>query len=61
MNRVGSLLSMRCMLPGYSFEPRPNMPYRRALAPNLNTAFQGEPFTRINLIIFQGSERRNHR
>ena len=32
MNRVRSLLSMRCMLPGYSFELRPNMPIRRALA-----------------------------
>ena len=32
MNRVRSLLSMRSMLPGYSFEPRPNMPNRRALA-----------------------------
>ena len=31
MNRVRSLLSMRCMLPGYSFEPRPNIPNRRAL------------------------------
>ena len=56
MNRVRSLLSMRCMLPGYSFEPRPNMPNRRVLASNFNAAFQGEPFTRINLIIFQGSE-----
>ena len=26
MNRVRSFLSMRCMLPGYSLEPKPNMP-----------------------------------
>ena len=26
MNRVRSLLNMRCMLPGYSLEPKPNMP-----------------------------------
>ena len=26
MNRVRSLSSMRCMLPGYSLEPKPNMP-----------------------------------
>ena len=26
MNRVRSLLSMRCMLPGCSLEPKPNMP-----------------------------------
>ena len=26
MNRVRSSLSMRCMLPGYSLEPKPNMP-----------------------------------
>ena len=26
MNRVRSLLNMRCMLPGYSLEPMPNMP-----------------------------------
>ena len=26
MNRVRSLLNMRCMLPGYSLEPKPTMP-----------------------------------
>ena len=26
MSRVRSLLNMRCMLPGYSLEPKPNMP-----------------------------------
>ena len=26
MNRERSLLNMRCMLPGYSLEPKPNMP-----------------------------------
>ena len=26
MNRVKSLLSMRCILPGCSLEPKPNMP-----------------------------------
>ena len=26
MNRVRSLLNMRCMLPGYSLQPKPNMP-----------------------------------
>ena len=26
MNRVRSLLSMRCMLPGYNLELKPNMP-----------------------------------
>ena len=26
MNRVTSLLNMRCMLPGYSLKPKPNMP-----------------------------------
>ena len=26
MNRVRSFLNMRCMLPGYSLEPKPNMP-----------------------------------
>ena len=26
MNRVRSLLNMRCTLPGYSLEPKPNMP-----------------------------------
>ena len=26
MNQVRSLLNMRCMLPGYSLEPKPNMP-----------------------------------
>ena len=26
MNRVRSLLNMRCILPGYSLEPKPNMP-----------------------------------
>ena len=26
MNRVRSLLNMRCMLPGYSLEPKSNMP-----------------------------------
>ena len=26
MNRVRSLLNMRCMLPGYSLVPKPNMP-----------------------------------
>ena len=26
INRVSSLLNMRCMLPGYSLEPRLNMP-----------------------------------
>ena len=26
LNRVRSLLNMRCMLPGYSLEPKPNMP-----------------------------------
>ena len=26
MNRVRSLLNMRCMLPRYSLEPKPNMP-----------------------------------
>ena len=26
MNRVRSLLNMRYMLPGYSLEPKPNMP-----------------------------------
>ena len=26
MNRVRSLLNMRCMLPGYSLEPKPHMP-----------------------------------
>ena len=25
-------MSMRCMLPGYGFEPRPNIPNRRVLA-----------------------------
>ena len=32
MNRVRSLLSMCCILPGYSFEPRPDVPKRHALA-----------------------------
>ena len=31
MNRERSSLSMRCMLPGYSFEPRPIMLNRRVL------------------------------
>ena len=31
MNRVKSLLNMRCMLPGYSLEPKPNMPHLAAI------------------------------
>ena len=44
MNRVRSLLSMRCMLPGYSFEPRPNLPNRGALASNFKYSISRRAF-----------------